>query len=185
VTSSPTSRYDLPLALVRTPIQTASVDLITACVYAATEDTQPGYGDWLLPGVLASSEADAPRDLIADEHGPAGWVGLTQYNKQPLVWESTTFLAPRLRGIGLLPYARCWQAHMVDDLLARHGDEVRVLTSIAEWNHRSQQASRRYASDHGWPDTWRHEPEPHKDRIGVLFDWPVPVPHTCFRIDRS
>jgi hypothetical protein len=140
-----------------------------------------GSHDFVVPDVLANmigrAGLDVPIDLICDDLGPAGWAGLTPYGLFPDTWESTTFLAPRLRGTHAFALARCLQAHRVDDLVTEHG-QVRVLTSTAQSNTRSVSASRRYAAHNGWP-AGRFVEEPHKNRTSFVLDWPVPVPHTC------
>lgn len=173
-----------PAALTRVPIQHAPAALIAACVNASASDAPPAVAEWLLPRLMKRRTLPEPLDLLIDDHGPAGWVGLFRVPQSDLYGsvvtvEVTTYLSPRLRGQGLFDVAMCWQAHMVDDLMLTHGTQLKVVASIADWNARSIAAFTRYANQHGWPQDWTVVGEPTKDRISHILRWPVPVPHTC------
>lgn len=109
--------------LIRLPIQQASVAVVEACVQAATEGMEHLFTPSLLTNMIERAHPDAIEqiDLLIDDHGPAGFVGLVAYPDAEHTWETTTFLSPRLRGTGLFGWAKCWQVHAMDDLRAAHG----------------------------------------------------------------
>jgi hypothetical protein len=114
--------------------------------------------------------------LLYDGAAPAGWAGWAPHEPS-CGWQSTTYLAPHLRGHRLLHQARCLQAHAVP-LLPSAGP---VISSIAVTNDRSLRASTRYAREHGWPERLTVVHEPHLQRNAWILTWPpAPVPHTCF-----
>lgn len=176
---------DLPAvpSLTRLPIQQASATLAEDCVNAATAGMEHLFTPSLRANMIARAHPEAiePIDLLVDDHGPAGWVGLVVYPDAEHTWETTTFLAPRLRGVGLFEWAKCWQAHAANDLLTIHGKHLRLITSINPANTRSLAATRRYAETHDWPNDGALQDEPSKHRTGWVIEWPTPTPHTCYQ----
>lgn len=166
--------------ILATPIQQVSEELVRQAVLNACTDTSPGYGDWMVERVIPRIHNSAPCDILVFDDKPVGWVGFTPYANEVLTWESSTFLAPSMRGVGMLAKARCRQAHMAEQLVEDCGPEAKLVSSIAEWNRRSQKAAQKYAKTHSWPDLGKLVEEPHKDRKSLLIVWPQPVPHQCF-----
>lgn len=164
------------------PIQLASEALVRACAEVAFEQTPDVFDrTGITERMVERIDSSHPIDVLVDDDGPAGWFGWVPYGTDGNTWETTTFLAPRLRGTGVFAQARCAQAHALDNLVAEHGTDFRAITSIHQDNPRSLAASRRYVSENGWPDTWRLVDEPHKDRTAWVFTWPILTPHTCLR----
>lgn len=165
------------------PIQQASVALVEACVDAATEGMENLFTPSLRTNMISRAHPGAIErlDLLSDESGPAGLVGLVVYPDAEHTWETVTFFAPRLRGTGLFGWAKCWQAHAMEDLRVEHGSRLRLITSINQANARSLAATGTYARTHGWPDPGRLRHEPSKARTGWVIEWPAPTPHTCYR----
>lgn len=119
-------------------------------------------------------------DLVFDAGGPAGWAGWIPYQEHDSVWQSSTWLAPRLRGRGLVPVIRCHQAHRAEQLVRYIGNRpIRFVSSVDELNARSLRASQRYATSHGWPQ-WALTHERVRGRTAWVVEWPLPTPHTCF-----
>lgn len=181
-----THRLELPVdelipGVLRIPIQSASptdvMGAFDACVDDMDHLLQPGFRE----SVLGRMRKTDPLDLLMDSQGPAGWVGFVPYAPSPLTWESSTFLAPRLRGGDAFLAARCAQAHMGQDLVRKHGDKVALVSSINSHNERAIRASRSYIDQHGWPDSGTIVAGEHKSRKSLLIRWPLPTPHLCFR----
>lgn len=128
--------------------------------------------------------------FLVDEHGPAGWLGWIAYlgPAEPAVgdlepgdrlWETSTYLAPRLRGTGFYPSAKCWQAHAATSIAATFPGSV-FISSIATTNERSIAATRRFATRNGWRTSERIVDEPWRTRAARVFTWPPPVaPHAA------
>ena len=176
---------DLPsvVSVTRLPIQQASATLAEECVNAATDGMEHLFTPSLRANMIARAHPDAvePLDLLLDDHGAAGWIGLVVYPEAEHTWETTTFLAPRLRGTGLFGWAKCWQVHAMEDLRAAHCPHLRLVTSINPNNARSLAATGAYARTHGWPDTGGFQHEPSKQRTGWVIERPTPTPHACHR----
>lgn len=118
--------------------------------------------------------------VIADAHGGAGWTGWVPYQEQPGTWQSTTWLAPRLRGTGLLEQLRCDQIHRAAALKTRWNlQHMTLVSSIDATNTRSLTASRRYADARGWTD-WTSVTETVRPRQAWLLTWPANLDdHPC------
>jgi len=119
--------------------------------------------------------------LLFDRSGAAGWSGWLPYRDRERTWQSSTYLAPRLRGTGLMALLRCDQVHRAVNLRARLGGAAPAfVSSIATDNPRSLAASRAYAADTGWAN-WAHTVEREAGRLAWVLEWPaLPAPHACF-----
>lgn len=96
-----------------------------------------------------------------------GWVGWCLYPEFPDAWQTTTFLAPRWRGMGLLQHLRAHQHALAHQLTT----PVKLVTSVDVNNFRSLKASHRYAESMNWsPGTITTEPI--RGRIAVVWHWP-------------
>lgn len=178
----------------RVPLAEASNNLIDSCVAVSTDDSAVFSDDYRTRymqslraerAAMRNGQSPAVRDLLVLEDGqPGGWVGWTRYRGPIEAWESTTFLAPRLRGTGMLALARCWQVHLVAALHGWDGDNDSVLlSSIASTNPRSLAASAAYASEQGWSTDWLMVTEPLKGRTSRVLLWPrgPRITHACFQ----
>jgi len=133
-----------------------------------------------------------PRDAAPTGAGWCGWVPLADG-----AWQSSTYLAPHLRGTGLLDRLRCAQVHdaaAVTRAAAAAGEgPPRFASTIDVRNARSLAASLGYARRAGWrvdPGTWREVDQPDRGRRVVVLDWPPEVawgaaPHPCVRRRRA
>ena len=123
--------------------------------------------------------------LLRTASGFAGWVGWAPYKERPNCWQTTTYFSATYRGSGLFERARCHQLHAADSV-ASWADEqglppVSFMLSIADWNHRSLRASRRYAASNDWPDTWEQVTEIGAGRDAYVFSFPYPATsHPCY-----
>lgn len=122
--------------------------------------------------------------LLRDDTGCIGWAGWAPYAERPDAWQTTTYFSPAYRGSGLFERARCLELHAADTVTAwaqARSRPVTFLLSIADWNTRSLRASRRYAAECGWHDTWEQVQEPHAGRLAHVFLFPpLPAPHRCW-----
>lgn len=118
--------------------------------------------------------------FLFDTQGGAGWCGWLPWEETPNAWQSTTYLAPRLRGQGLLSVLRCDQVHRAQ-ALTRRWELVNpvFVSSIHEENVRSLAASRRYAQTQGWVE-WESRFEKVLRRPAQVLTWPVGMPHDCY-----
>ena len=179
----------LPLAtgVQAIPLRDTTPALITECMDAVSESLRPGstlhatmVDRWQL-----SQEGQFPDALwlLQDTSGAAGWVGWAPYQERAHTWQTTTYFAPRLRGLGLLDVARCLQVHSRENVRTwqdlRGEPQPTFLSSIASWNERSLRASTRYALRHDWPNTWVTTYEPIIGRHAWVFEWPATPTHTC------
>lgn len=171
-----------PTHLTLLPIQQATPQLVASAVSLTTQGVEHLFSPSLLTNMVARAHVDAhePLALLADTHGPAGWVGLVEYPDAPHTWETTTFFAPRLRGTGLFGWAKCWQAHAFAALADDSSQHLSLVTSISQANRRSLAATHHYARAHRW-STGRLAEEPSKERIGWVYPWPDDLTHTCVR----
>ncbi len=135
---------------------------------------------------LAMMTGDLPEALwlMRSAVGFVGWVGWVPYKERPNCWQTTTYFSAEHRGTGLFERARCHQLHAAD-IVTRWAAErglppVTIMLSIADWNHRSLRASRRYAASNGWTDTWEHVAETVAGRNAYVFSFPYPAAvHPC------
>ena len=136
--------------------------------------------------VRAIREGDYPSAceiLIKDWEG-VGWSGWFPLWSNPYSsWSSATYLAPRLRGKGLLPILRCRQAHAAEEVLELLKDnDIEFVSSIDTVNTGSLKASHRYAKASGWRNRWSLTEDRENDRIMLRMVWPSPpnIPHHCY-----
>ena len=122
--------------------------------------------------------------IIQDGFGFAGWCGWLPYQEEPDIWQSSTYLAPRLRGLDAIPVMRCHQVHRAEVLAERLGRrDIRFISSIDVANTRSLKASKRYALDAGWGGDadWVLTEEKNRGRNAYVLAWPeMPATHACF-----
>ena len=172
-------------ALAIVPLRAASPSEVREAVRAASDAMTAPDGAvanwlelhrWLLLAPTADFWAAA---LLFDEVGGAGWTGWIPYRERRNSWQSSTWIAPRLRGQGLLPLLRCDQVHRAEQLADRWQlDDARFVSSIAVGNTRSLTASRGYAASAGW-NGWSRVREAGRD--AWVLSWPFPAtPHVCF-----
>jgi hypothetical protein len=158
---------------------------------AAVADATPVPGklqDALYQRRVAMAAGDLPKALwlLRAKSGFVGWVGWAPYKERPDCWQTTTYFAADLRGTGLFERARCHQLHAADVIdrwrVERELPPVTFMLSIADWNHRSLHASRRYAESNGWPDTWEQVYETVAERDAHVFSFPYPAAtHRCYQ----
>lgn len=128
-----------------------------------------------------AQEGQHPDSLWIVCHGgrPAGWAGWVTYPDEPNAWQTTTYLAPQLRGVGLLPVVRCRQIHAmaVVERWSGHPD-LTFLTSVDVRNRRSLRASSNYIERQGWPGGWKRAREL-GGRDAWVYRWPRVPAHSC------
>lgn len=169
----------------------STTDMIDEALVAAAEDS-PSAAKLrvaLYERRSAMMAGDLPEALwlLRGASGCIGWVGWAPYKERPGCWQTTTYLSAEHRGSGLFERARCHQLHAADSVTSwaaeRELPPVTFMSSIADWNHRSLRASRRYAASNGWPDTWEQVTEPVADRDAYVFFLPSPdTAHQCYQL---
>lgn len=123
-------------------------------------------------------------NFIFDKDGGAGWVGWVPYLEGSHEWQSTVYLAPRIRGTGLFPVAQCQIFHLADKLQARFRDTpsgVTFVTSISVENGRSIAAHKAYTREwkSAWERVWENKSNGERDAWVLQWDEPFPA-HPCF-----
>jgi hypothetical protein len=138
--------------------------------------TDPAVLAWLGTTVSDSLAARRRRDadgdslhvLLYDKEGPCGWLGWLRYPLLTDVLETSTYLAPDVRGTGVNQHAKslAWQLAFVSG--------TRLISSVNTDNVVSNAAMRRTFPDAPVSLIW----EPHRNRWANLYrlnDPPVAV----------
>lgn len=174
------------MAIEFVPIHEAMDSLINESVASVLDvlpDESP-VAERMWARVQAIREGDYPAacDLLLKDGEGVGWSGWFPLWTNPYAaWSSATYLAPSLRGTGLLPVLRCRQAHAVADICAALDHEVEFVSSIDTANVQSLRASHKYAVANGWRNRWYLRDDRENDRMSLRMEWPSrPVPHQCF-----
>lgn len=139
---------------------------------------------------LAAIKNDEPTMFLLEHTGvAAGWAGWLPYQEETpgyQVWQSSTYLARHLRGVGILKYTSCLQyhlrSHMLNNNNSSNGEsekqQLRFISSIEDNNVSSVNARSTYAKLVGWN-------RPHavyekvRQRNAVLWQW-SPEHKVCF-----
>lgn len=152
------------------PLDVATIlqvkEAVDACV-AAPQDRNQRVERWL---EFQSNPTFSPAtvSLLHDPEGMVGWVGVIPYPEISGAWQSSTYLAPRWRGKGLVPFLRAYQQDLATQLLP---PDITLTTSVAIDNIRSLKACHKYAEAEGWPPgviTTEHA----RKRVAVVWRWP-------------
>ena len=169
------------------PVQDAPDSLIHECVASVLDSLSEGsrVAERMWARVQAVREGEYPAAcdlLLKDWHG-VGWSGWFPLWTNPYAaWSSATYLAPSLRGKGLLPILRCRQIHAAQQICEELDEDVEFVSSIETANTRSLKASFRYAKNNGWANRWYLYEDKDLARLMLRMEWPEPhkAKHVCY-----
>lgn len=174
------------MAIEFVPIQDAPDSLIHECVESVLDsvDVNSPIAERMWARVQAIREGEFPAacDMLLKGWQGVGWSGWFPLWTNPYAaWSSATYLAPSLRGKGLLPILRCRQAHAALEIFERMEGDVEFVSSIEATNTQSLRASMKYARRNKWPNSWYLYDDRSLDRIMLRMMWPdPPMPHECY-----
>lgn len=169
------------------PVQSAPDSLIEESIASVLdiigEDSPVAERMWARVRAVREGHYPAACDMLLKDWRGVGWSGWFPLWTNPYAaWSSATYLAPSLRGRGLLPVLRCRQAHAAEEICDQLGEAVEFVSSIDTTNTRSLKASHRYAKASGWRNQWYLYDDRENDRMMLRMMWPSPpaIPHECF-----
>lgn len=175
------------MALEFTPLKQASDGLIEECIQSVLdvlpEDSPTPSRMWARVEAAREGHYPVACDLLTSGGRGVGWVGWFPLWINPYsTWSSATYLAAKLRGRGLVPVLRCWQAHAAETIVEELGERVEFVSSIDTVNLRSLRASLKYAKANGWANDCKLVNDSGNDRMMLHLVWPAPpaIPHECF-----
>lgn len=177
----------LPLPLAFRRARFPDIEGAVSSVRDALEDPLD-WCDLLVERAAQAARGDLPdaQLFLKDYDGALGWAAWVPYLDAAdgqNVWHTSTYLAVRARGTGMLKAARCLQVHAMERVAAwsaeRELPAPRFVSSIGTWNGRSVAASSKYAREHAWGVDLVEVTETVKGREAFLLWWPESPAHTC------